>query len=145
MADDEKAGDGARKRELIARLERARGTMRRDLGHVRYRSDVGSRAKESVKRHAGGWLAGATLTGLLAGYRLMRPAPRIKKVYIDANTGKPAQEAKQAKQGFWMGIISVVFNLIQPAIVAMVQKHLLKLAGQEQEKHVDEAVQKARA
>lgn len=139
---DEKSPD-ARKRELIAQLERARSNMSRDLGHVRYRGAVNDRVRESLRRNAGSWLAGASAAGLLAGWRLIGPNTRVKKVYIDANTGKPAQEAKQAKRGFWMGIFSVVLNLVQPAIVALVQKRLLSLAGQEQPQNVEEVAQKA--
>ncbi len=120
-----------RKRELTARLDRARTNLRRDFGHVRYRTAFGDRTRESVRRNAGTWLVGGLVAGGLAGWRLLRPGPKVKKVYIDANTGNPAQEAKQAKQGFWMGILSVGFNLLQPAIVAVVQKRLLALANQE--------------
>ena len=128
---DEQTNPVERKRELIAELDRARTNMRRDLSHVRYRSAFGDRARESVRRNVGGLMGGALLAGGLTGWRLLRPGPKVQKVYIDANTGKPAQEAKQAKQGFWMGVISVVFNLAQPAIVALVQKRLLSMANQE--------------
>lgn len=132
-----------RKRELTSRLDRARTNLRRDLGHVRYRSAFGDRTRESVRRNAGTWLAGGLLAGGLAGWRLLRPGPKEKKVYIDANSGKYVKEEKEAKAGFWMGIISVMFNLLQPAITALVQKRLLAFANQENREIVEEAAQKA--
>lgn len=132
-----------RKRELTARLDRARTNLRRDLSHVRYRTAFAERTRESVRRNAGGWLAGGLVAGGLTGWRLLRPGPKVKKVYIDANTGRPAEEAKQAKQGFWMGVISVGFNLLQPAIVAVIQKRLLSLANQENQKVAQEAAHTA--
>lgn len=140
---DEQTNPVERKRELTAELDRARNNMRRDLSHVRYRTALGDRARESVRRHAGGWMGGALLAGGFAGWRLLRPGPKVKKVYIDAHTGKPTQEAKQAKQGFWMGAISVAFNLVQPAIVALVQKRLLSMANQENQQVAQEAARTA--
>lgn len=142
MANDE-TNPEQRKRELTARLDRARTNLRRDLSHVRYRSAFGDRTRESVRRHAGSWLAGGLVAGGLAGWRLLRPGPKVKKVYIDANSGQPVKEAKEAKAGFWMGIISVGFNLLQPAIVAVIQKRLLSLANQENKQVAQEAAQTA--
>ena len=132
-----------RKRELTARLDRARTNLRRDLGHVRYRGAFGNRAREGLRRHAGAWLAGGLFAGGLAGWRLLRPGPKVKKVYVDANSGKYVKEEKEAKAGFLMGAISIVFNLLQPAIVAVVQKRILSLANQENRQVAQEAAQTA--
>ena len=143
MASDETHPE-QRKRELTARLDRARTNLRRDLGHVRYRSSFADRAGETMRRNAGGLVACGLVAGGLAGWRLLRPGPKIKKVYVDANSGKYVKEEKEAKAGFWMGAISIAFNLLQPAIVAVVQKRLLSLAHQETREAVQEAVQEAR-
>ena len=132
-----------RKRELTARLDRARTNLRRDFGHVRYRTAFGDRTRESVRRHAGSWLAGGLLAGGLAGWRLLRPGPKVKKVYVDANSGNYVKEEKEAKAGFWMGAVSVVFNLLQPAIVAVVQKRLLAMANQDNREVAQEAARTA--
>lgn len=123
MASDE-TNPEQRKRELTARLDRARTNLRRDLSHVRYRSSFADRTRESVRRNAGGLMAGGLVAGGLAGWRLLRPGPKIKKVYIDANTGKQAAEVQPAAQKFWMKLMSFGFNLAQPAIATAVQKRL---------------------
>ena len=136
---DEQTHPEQRKRELTARLDRARTNLRRDLSHVRYRSAVSDRAREGLRRHAGVWLAGGLFAGGLTGWRLLRPGPKEKKVYIDASSGKYVKEEKETKASFWTGAISVVFNLLQPAIVAVVQKRLLSLANQENRQVAQEA------
>ena len=60
---DEQTNPVERKRELAARLDRARTNLRRDLSHVRYRTAVADRSRESLRRNAGAWLTG----GLVAG------------------------------------------------------------------------------
>lgn len=113
-----------RKRELAARLDRARTNLRRDLSHVRYRAAIADRTRETVRRNAGGLVAGGLVAGGLAGWRLLRPGPKVKKVYIDANTGKQAVELQPAAQKFWLKLLSFGFNLAQPAIASVVQKRL---------------------
>lgn len=132
MASDE-TNPEQRKRELTARLDRARTNLRRDLSHVRYRSSFADRTRESVRRNAGGLMAGGLVAGGLAGWRLLRPGPKIKKVYIDANTGKQAvAEAQPAAQKFWMKLLSFCFNLAQPAIATVVQKRLAAYVNMQQ-------------
>ena len=140
---DEQTSPEQRKRELTNRLDRARTNLRRDFSHVRYRTAFGDRTREGVRRHAGSLAAGGLVAGGLAGWRLLRPGPKVKKVYVDANSGKFVKEEKQAKAGFWMGTLSIIFNLAQPAIVAVVQKRLLSLANQENQQVAQDAARTA--
>ena len=123
-----------RKRELASRLDRARTNLRRDLGHVRYRAAIGDRTRESVRRNAGSWLAGGLVAGGFAGWRLLRPGPKVRKVYIDANTGKQAAEVQPAAQRLWIKLLSFGFNMAQPAIASVVRKRLSAFVDSQQDR-----------
>lgn len=123
MADEPKSDD-ERRRELTEELARARASMSRQFGHVAYHAAVPRRMKASVRRNAGSWLAGAAITGLLAGWRILRPGPKIKKVYLDPSTGKGIAKEDTKRPSFWMSILSLLMQIAQPVLTGFVTKRL---------------------
>ncbi len=123
MADESKS-DAERRRELVAELHRARVNMSRHFGAVKYHAAVPARMKDSVSRNAKSWLAGAIFTGLITGWRMMRPGPKVKKVYLDPSTGKGVAQEDTKRPSFWMSALTLVMQFVQPALTAFVTKRL---------------------
>src|SRR3954468_2149349 len=109
--------DAARKRELIAQLDRARS---RATAHQRELADdvqVGDKLKESVNEHRGTWLGAAAILGLL----ISKIPPRTKTIKVTAGGGK-AKAAKEAKQfgfaGLALAALKYAFDLVRPLILS---------------------------
>ena len=123
MADESKS-DAERRRELVAELHRARVNMSRHFGNVKYHAAVPARMKDSVSRNAKSWLVGAIFTGLIAGWRMLRPGPKVKKVYLDPSTGKGIAKEDEKRPSFWIATLSLIMQFVQPALTAFVTKRL---------------------
>ena len=109
---------------MIAELARSRASMSRQFQHVAYHAAVPKRVKASVRRNAPTWLAGAVFTGIFAGWRLLRPGPKIKKVYLDPSTGKGIAREDEKRPSFWMAALSLVLQILQPVLTSFVTKRL---------------------
>lgn len=123
MADEPKS-DAERRRELVAELHRARVNMSRHFSNVKYQAAVPRRMKASVSRNAKSWLAGAIFTGLITGWRVLRPGPKEKKVYLDPSTGKGVAKEDTKRPSFWMSALTLIMQFVQPALTAFVTKRL---------------------
>src|SRR4051812_6678760 len=112
--------DSAKKRELIAQIDRARSKatafqreLKEDLKIGDRVHEVGDQVKyelkESVDQHRGIWLGTAALVGLL----ISKIPPRTK-VITPGRDSKTAREVKTAgKAGILMAALGWVFSLVR--------------------------------
>jgi hypothetical protein len=108
--------DTARKRELIAQLDRARSRATAHQRELTQDLQVGDKLKESVNSHRGTWLGAAALVGLL----ISKIPPRTKTIKISAgNNGKVAKEAKQfGMAGLGLAALKWLFDLVRPLVIS---------------------------
>jgi hypothetical protein len=108
--------DAARKRELIAQLDRARSRATAHQRELTEDLQVGDKLKESVNTHRGTWLGAAALIGLL----ISKIPPRTKTIKITAGSnGKVAKEAKQfGMAGLGLAALKWLFDLVRPLIIS---------------------------
>jgi hypothetical protein len=125
--------DSAKKRELIAQIDRARSKatafqreLKEDLKIGEKVHEVGDRMKyglkESVDHHRGVWLGTAALVGLL----ISKIPPRTKVIMGGNGSKKTAREAKKVgAAGLLMAALGWVFSLVRPMIISWGRKRLI--------------------
>ncbi|HWL54789.1 MAG TPA: hypothetical protein VNQ90_20270 [Chthoniobacteraceae bacterium] len=113
-----------RKAALVARLERSRREISRNVDGVRHDLDVRTQLRSSVVRQKGFWLSGAAVAGwLLAGWPRRRkalPAPSRKKE-VSARRGG----------GFLLALFGLIGSIIKPAVTSFLTRKLRELASGE--------------
>ncbi|HEV7405725.1 MAG TPA: hypothetical protein VGO11_22465 [Chthoniobacteraceae bacterium] len=125
--------DSAKKRELIAQIDRARSKatacrreLKGDLNVADRVHEVGEQVryelKESVDQHRGLWLGGAALLGLL----ISKIPPRTK-VIVRGNGSKASREATKAgKAGLFVAALGWLFSLVRPMLISWGRKRLVQ-------------------
>jgi hypothetical protein len=125
--------DSAKKRELIAQIDRARSKatafqreLKEDLKIGEKVHEVGDQMKyglkESVDHHRGVWLGTAALVGLL----ISKIPPRTKVIMGGNGSKKTAREAKKVgAAGLLMAALGWVFSLVRPMIISWGRKRLI--------------------
>ena len=100
-------------------------------GQVAYQSDIGRRAKTTLKssfrHHIGAWMAGA----LVAGGAVSMLPMRERKVYVNPLTkdgkGKLATGGKPQRGGFLISLLKALVPIIKPILTAFITKQLASL------------------
>lgn len=115
MADEQK-------RELIARLARARAEASANSQALHEDLQIGEKLKENIENNRGAWLSGAVLAGLV----ISKIPPRTKKVVVTPGKGaKVEKEIEQAgKVGLFLSALRMVFNFVQPFLVKWITRRL---------------------
>jgi hypothetical protein len=105
---------------LIRQADSARSCLKAEYFEVRQRFDVRARLRQSLKFHAGGWLAGALASGAATGF-LLRGGKRRR----DA----PAKQ----RGGIFMAAIGLILTALRPFakvwLTDRVKTHLLGRAN----------------
>jgi hypothetical protein len=125
--------ESAKKRELIAQLDRARSKATAFQRELKEDLKIGDRVhelgdqvqdglKESVDHHRGVWLGTAALVGLL----ISKIPPRTK-VIMGGNGSKTSREAKKVgKAGLFVAALGWLFSLVRPLIISWGRKRLVQ-------------------
>lgn len=104
---------------LIRQAEQARSCIKAEYAEVRQRLDFKTRLRQSLKFHAGGWLAGALASGAATGFLLRGKKRR------GAATKKP--------RGIFMAGIGLILTALRPFakvwLTDRVKTHLLGRAN----------------
>lgn len=123
--------DSAKKRELIAQIDRSRSKATAFQRELKDDLKIGDRVhevgdqvkdglKESVDHHRGIWLGTASLVGLL----ISKIPPRTK-VIMGGNGSKTSREVKKVeKAGLLVAALGWVFSLVRPLIISWGRKRL---------------------
>jgi hypothetical protein len=132
--------ESAKKRELIAQIDRARSKatacqreLKEDLKIGEKVHEVGDQVKyglkESVDHHRGIWLGTAALIGLL----ISKIPPRTKVIMGGNGSKKTVREAKKAgKAGLLVAALGWIFSLVRPLIISWGRKRLVQaFSGQQ--------------
>ena len=133
--------DSREKRELIAKIDRARSLatahqreLKEDLKIREKVHEFGDELKgdfkESVDQHRGIWLGAAAIVGLL----IAKIPPRTKVLKAPRKNGKVAQEAEAVgKAGLFFTALGWIFSLVRPFLVTWGKRKLQEaIAGNAQ-------------
>jgi hypothetical protein len=132
--------DSAKKRELIAQIDRARSKATAFQRELKEDFDIGERVhevgdqvkyglRESVDHHRGIWLGSAALIGLL----ISKIPPRTKVIMGGNGSKKTTREAKKVGiAGMLVAALGWVFSLVRPMIISWGRKRLVQaFSGQQ--------------
>lgn len=136
--------DSAKKRELIAKIDRARSKatafqreLKEDLKIGDRVHEVGdqvkSELKDSVDQHRGIWLGGAALVGLL----ISKIPPRTKVIMGGGSSKKAAEAKKVGATGLLVAALGWVFSLVRPMLISWGRKRLTEaFTGQQRYRRI---------
>lgn len=112
MAEDEK-------RELIARLEKARAQMGSAASGLRHELDFKAKARRSFRTHTPAWIIGAVVGGLVLSQLRRRPKPAIEV----KRSAIKKEDATKAAAVIALGKLAL--DLLRPTLIAWARSKLL--------------------
>jgi hypothetical protein len=118
----------ARKRDLIAALERSRSQLAANASALGHDLNLAAKAKKSFRQHRGIWLGGAALLGVV----LTRRSGGKKKVVVKkrGSTAEAKQEAQGAlKAGVLFTVAKLAFGVFRPALTAWLTQRVADYAA----------------
>jgi len=119
------AGREERKAELIAALAEARQRLERSAGAVRESLDVRRRVQRGVSKHMIGWIAGATIFGVV-----LASIPRRRRKVVVKRGEKPDRSATVAKSGLLLAVAKLAFDAARPVLVKIAIERLKPMVEQ---------------